>query len=954
MYDNDSDQHSVPKFITQDRLVTETIDLESLVEQDARLTGSFRLVEIHRTAFGKLLQALPLPAMLVDAACQVVLANDACEKISPSYANILHKPYAQLFPLAADAARAQTLVKDVLALRKRRVMDGLLQIGKNKIWARTNLRSVRIGDEQALLILVEDLTAEKKQLSLNEKYRRLVDIFPIGIAEFSVANPLSYHAPDEQKTNDITNAKVTDGNNEFAQLHGYGAIEEVKGLRLGDLLPLTDDNRKLFGEWFDEGFQILSGESEEPYRPGETRYLENTLIGTVKNGALVSFWVLRRDVTDRKKSEKELLRSNELQRKLLATAATGIFTVNPDKVITAINDAFSFITGFDRDEVVGVSCESFTLEPCSTSCGIFDSPPMEKVFRKQCTVRARDGRILTVLKNANLLRDEQGHITGAIESFVDVTELIEAQMAAEAANQAKSNFLATMSHEIRTPLNGIIANMELALSTELTPEQQEYLTSVRASADSLLTLISDILDYSTIEAGKLHLQPRGFSLRETVGSIMRIMAAQAHTKGLEISYRIPPEVPDSLLGDAQRLKQVLINLVGNSVKFTDEGEIVLLARTGAVTEESIQLHFTVRDTGIGIPSEMQGKIFEAFKQVDGSMSRKHGGSGLGLAIAAQLAEKMRGELSVESEVGRGSTFHFTATLGLQGDGLHGTVPAEVLKLEGTRILVVDDNATNRTIVAEILARYGMKPTTSSNAPDASAELAKKAQDENPYHLAIIDAHMPCTDGFELARQIKVDDDLDVPIIMMLTKTDATAHAARWTESGIREFITKPVQESELIGVILRTLYPSSRAIAGRATKPPVGIELAEKPLHILLAEDNLVNQKVAVRMLEKRGHTVSVASNGAEALAVLGEEPFDLILMDIQMPGMDGITTTRIIRENERTAGGHIPIVAMTAYAMREDRERCLAAGMDGYLAKPVHPAEVFALVEKLAAGFPE
>ncbi|MEW6349650.1 MAG: response regulator [Thermodesulfobacteriota bacterium] len=898
MFDDDTDRETVPKFITQDRPATETIDLETLVDPGAKITGSFRLGEIHRTAFGKLLQALPLPAMLVDAARNVVLANEACEKISPAYQNILHKPYMLLFPSVADATRAQTLVQEVLARRKRRVMDGVLQIGRQKIWARTNLRSVRIGDEQALLVLVEDLTAEKKQLSLNEKYRRLVDIFPIGIAEVSLANPLSYHAPEARKTNEIANATVIDGNNEFAQLHGYGSIEEVEGLRLGDLLPLTHDNRKLFREWFDEGFQIQSGESEEPYRPGETRYLENTLIGTVKNGALVGLWVLRRDVTDRRKSEKELLRSNELQRKLLATAATGIFTVNKDRVITAVNDAFSLITGFAREEVVGAPCESFATDPCASVCSLFDRPGSDPIFRKRGTVRAKDGRILTVLKNANLLRDEEGHITGAIESFVDVTELIEAQMAAEAANQAKSNFLATMSHEIRTPLNGIIANMELALSTELTPEQREYLTSVQDSADSLLTLISDILDYSTMEAGKLHLHARRFGLREAVGSVMRIMAAQAHAKGLEIAYRIPPEVPDSLIGDAQRLKQVLINLLGNSVKFTEQGEIVLLAKTGPVTEKTIQLHFAVRDTGIGIPCEKKGEIFEAFKQVDVSMSRKYGGSGLGLAIAVQLAEKMHGALTVESEVGCGSTFHFSATFGLQGGGLHDGVPPEVSKLQGARMLVVDDNGTNRSIVAEILSRYGIKPTTSPNAADALSQLVKEAEQETPYHLAIIDAHMPGIDGFGLARQIKRNDRVRVPIIMMLTRTNATAHAAACSELEIREFFIKPVQESELIAAILRTLYPSSSGdVAGRVTRRVVGIAPAEKPLHILLAEDNLVNQKVAVRMLEKRGHSVSVASNGAEALTVLGEGSFDLILMDVQMPGMDGITTTRIIRE---------------------------------------------------------
>ena len=320
-------------------------------------------------------------------------------------------------------------------------------------------------------------------------------------------------------------------------------------------------------------------------------------------------------MTERRQSEQELRRANELQRKLLATAATGIFTADCNRVITAVNDAFSFITGYDREEVVGMQCSVFAMGTCSDFCDIFTSQTGDRVFRKRCTIRTKDGRVLTVLKNSSLLRDEEGEIIGGIESFVDVTELIEAQMAAEAANQAKSNFLATMSHEIRTPLNGIIANMELAFRTNLTAEQREYMAAVQASADSLLALINDILDYSTIESGKLQLLPSRFSMREVIANLMRVLAAQAHTKGLEIAYRIPPEVPDGLVGDPRRLKQILINLVGNAVKFTDQGEVPVLAKAKSINHNAIQLHFAVKDTGIGIPRERCGEIFEAFKQL---------------------------------------------------------------------------------------------------------------------------------------------------------------------------------------------------------------------------------------------------------------------------------------------------------------------------------------------------
>ncbi len=951
MFDDEINDRNHPKFITQDRTSTETIDLESLVSQDPELSGSFNIKEVHRSAFGKLLQALPLPAMLIDKSCLVGLANEACQRIHPSYQNILNKPYSHLFPSSAESAKAQGLVREVFANRKPRVMEGMLQIGENRIWARTNLRSVRISEEQALLVLVEDLTAEKKQLSLNEKYRRLVDIFPIGIAEFSLANPISYHAPNQQKTREVVNAKITDGNNEFAELHGYGSIAEVAGLRLGDMFPLTPNNMKLFDDWFDEGFQIQSCESEEPYGPSGTRYIENTLIGTVKAALLVGFWLLRRDVTKRRQSEQELRRSNELQRKLLATAATGILIVNLDKVITAVNDAFCYITGYEREEVVNKPCSVFAVGPCPGFCQLFTSPTNDRIFRKRCNVRAKDGRVLTVLKNSNLLRDEEGQISGGIESFVDVTELIEAQVAAEAANQTKGNFLATMSHEIRTPLNGIIANMELALGTDLTVEQREYLASVQASADSLLTLINDILDYSTIESGKLQLVPVRFSIREVMASLMRVLAAQAHTKGLEIAYRVPLEVPDGLVGDPRRLKQILINLVGNAVKFTEQGEVLVLTKTKSITDESIQLHFSVRDTGIGIPHEKSAEIFEAFKQIDGSLSRQHGGTGLGLTISTQLADSMGGQLWVESEVGRGSTFHFTAVFGFAEQGFEQLVPAEVLKLEGKNVLLVDDSGTNRTIVSEILSRHGMKPSTASGAADALACIEEKAKKGDQFQLVIIDSVMPEIDGYELARQLRQDPGISVPIILMLTTTDATAHRHLCSELEIREVITKPIHESELLTVIIRSMFPGTPAT--RTCLPRTssrGSDKAVRTLRILLAEDNVVNQRVAVRMFEKRGHTVCVASNGQEALDILGDDKFDLILMDIQMPLMDGIEATKRIRAKEEGSGEHIPIIAVTAYAMREDKDRCLAAGMDAYLSKPVHPEEVLTTVEKLAA----
>jgi PAS domain S-box-containing protein len=647
--------------------------------------------------------------------------------------------------------------------------------------------------------------------------------------------------------------------------------------------------------------------------------------------------------------EKSVAKRTSYLNALIENSPLGILVLDSGRFVKLCNPAFEMLFQYTRLEAVGKAIDGLIADGdlLSEFREIYRRTVDGEVVNVMTRCQRKDRSIVDVeLHTVRLMVD--GKVEGTLYIYQDISvrkraeeEMQRAKEAAETSNRAKSEFLANMSHEIRTPMNGIIGMTDLALETKLSQEQREFLGMVKSSADSLLALLNDILDFSKIEAGKLDFETIDFRLRDTLDDTIRALGLHAQQKGLELACHVLSDVPDGLQGDPTRIRQIVVNLLGNAIKFTSEGEVVIQVEIQDESEDEVVLHFAVRDTGIGIPLEKQQLIFEAFTQTDSSTTRKYGGSGLGLAISSRLVNRMGGKIWVESEPDRGSTFHFTTRFQLQKISSRKYAPLGVEALRGLPVLVVDDNATNRRILQEMLLAWQMNPELTESGPEALKILERASTKGTPFSLILLDAQMPGMDGFSVVERIQQDAHLAKLVVIMLTSGGFRGDAARCRELGIQGYLTKPIRRSDLLEAIHVVLGSQTGGEPSASLVTLHSLRESRGRLRILLAEDNRINQVLAVRLLEKRGHEVAVVGNGEEALAALDIQAFDLILMDVQMPEMDGFQATAAIRKGEMKTGKHIPIIAMTAHAMAGDKERCLEAGMDEYLTKPIRPEQL-------------
>jgi two-component system sensor histidine kinase/response regulator len=764
-----------------------------------------------------------------------------------------------------------------------------------------------------------------------------------------------------------------------ADLEGTAADESLASLRDGSVVQVTgvclaqSDESGIPGP--PKSFRILlrSASDIRVLQTPPWLTLKHTLatlgvMALVVLAAMGWVWVLRKrvrqqtDVISRQlKSEAALEKSYS---ELFENASDIIYTQDLQGTFTSVNKAWEEFTGYTREEAMQMNIRQIMAPEHRQIAELIlqDTPDGRNhadyelnIIDRQACRRTLEVRSRFISEGPRLV-GVQGIARDITQRNQIALEVGKARDTALESNRLKSEFLANMSHEIRTPMNGIIGMTELALDTKLTAEQRDYLIMVNQSAESLLTVINDILDFSKIEAGKVELAADDFVLEDIVGETLRPLAMRADQKGLELTWHIFPSVPEQLVGDTTRLRQILVNLVGNAVKFTELGEVAVSVQEESRAANEVFLHFKIRDTGIGVPPEKQALVFEAFAQADGSHTRKYGGTGLGLAITSQLVELMGGRIWVESPApvpmeaeNPGTTFHFTIRLGVS-NSTRKVLRAELSALRGLPVLIVDDNATNRQILKETVTTWQMTPTVVSGGHAALEVMEEAVAQSSPFKLVLLDAHMPEMDGFTLAERIRRSPKLAGATIMMLSSGDQNNQGRRCQELGLDVYLVKPVRRPDLLAAIQNALGVSLLTEVQDEIDACQGSVTERRKLQILVAEDNQINQRVAQRVLEKSGHTVALAINGREAIELFARERFDIVLMDIQMPEVNGFEAAAAIRKQEQATGLHTPIIAMTAYAMKGDRERCLDAGMDAYIPKPINADELLRAIESLTS----
>ncbi len=753
-------------------------------------------------------------------------------------------------------------------------------------------------------------------------------------------------APEAVVVTDM-NGQVLRINTEFTRLFGYMTSEAV-GRAIDDLVAPSFDYEAATSITQKVGRgEKVSVETVRRRKDGALIHVSLLISPVLIDGRPEAIYAIYRDITERKRAEESIQREAAKLSAMISGMEEGVLFANSENQVIEVNDFFLRLYSQTREDVLGKDILHLRLgeEPEKIRTMIEDfraTPGPAPVI-----VQKPFGNLEIVFRFQPIYRN--GLYDGLLINLIDVTELVAAREKAKAASQAKGEFIANMSHEIRTPMNGIIGLTELVLQTDLSAEQSDYLNAIGESAHILLNLINDVLDFSKIEARRIELEKIAFNLRDCVEETASILALQAHKKGLELVTCLPPNLVETVIGDPGRLRQILINLIGNSIKFTEKGEVEISAEEEVRTEADVCVRFAVRDTGIGIPKAKADAIFEMFTQADSSTSRTFGGSGLGLSISSRLVDLMGGKIWVKSTLGKGSTFTFTVRFELPQPQAVRVVPDWLENLKNLPVLIADRNVTNRRALKQMLLNWGMKPDEASGSRQA-LNLVKKAKEAGrPYELILLDAQMPEIDGFTLAGMIEKDPRLASPIVMMLTAAGVYDEISRCQKLGVSGYLTKPIKQPDLLRTIASSLKLAPLSDGGKATvsaafaRPALG-----RPLRILLAEDNRVNQMVTVHILKKHGHDVAVAGNGQEVLSALKMEHFDLILMDIQMPEMDGYEATQAIRKRERKKGTHIPIVAMTAHAMKGDRERCLQAGMDDYVSKPVKSDQLLEKIDRV------
>ena len=655
-----------------------------------------------------------------------------------------------------------------------------------------------------------------------------------------------------------------------------------------------------------------------------------------------------RDITEQRQKELETLRQKQYFEALVQHSPVAIIMLDKGEHIVSCNPEFEKMFGFTQEEVIGKQIDDLIvpeneIEKAREITRSALMVPVRRIGKR----RRKDDEILDV-QIFGVPVFVRGEKVGVIGLYHDVTELVSARHEAEEANRAKSEFLANMSHEIRTPMNGVMGMVELALDTELTQEQRDFLITALESSEALLGILNDILDYSKIEARRLDLEIIDFNLRNVVETVTETLAHRAYNKRLELACYVNHDIPVQVKGDPGRLRQILVNLAGNAIKFTEQGDVTIRADLKQENETHITVRFSVKDTGIGIPDEQKRKIFDRFTQADGSTTRKYGGTGLGLAISQKLVQMMDGEIGVESATGQGSTFWFTAVFEKQNESIP-LACAAPSDLVGVRVLVVDDNQTNRTILSKMVGNFGCQVEKVSNGEDAIVALIDAANKQEPFEIVLLDMQMPGKDGEQTAKEILDDPHLSGVKIIVLTSMGQRGDAGRLKAMGCSAYLLKPIKQVQLFNALLEVkghLEDKEDHRKRFVTRHTISENQVQK-LNVLLVEDNPVNQKLALVLLKKAGIAVDAVGNGREAVEAVEEKPYSLVLMDVQMPEMDGFEATRLIRSLDNDKHD-IPIIAMTAHAMKGDRERCLEAGMDDYISKPLKPDELFGIIDRI------